>query len=306
MASSSLFALLDDIATLLDDISLMSKVAAKKSASVLSDDLAVNAEQVIGMKADRELPVVWAVFKGSMRNKAILVPCALILNAVLPGAVHWLLMAGGAYLCYEGFEAIKEKLTRNGNEGKATKKLTKSKTPEEIAAYEKRKVRGAIRTDFILSAEIIVITLNIVAEASLLQQILTLAIIAIVMTIGVYGLVAAIVRMDDAGLVLEKSRAQGAWGTIVRKLGGILLSAAPLLMKSLSWIGTIAMFLVGGAFVTDGIEPLTHFVDGVVEDARNWELVVTLGIHCVIGALVGMTAVALVKIVSTISGKAAR
>lgn len=212
MAGSSLFALLDDIATLLDDISLMSKVAAKKSASVLSDDLAVNAEQVTGMKADRELPVVWAVFKGSMRNKAILVPCALILNALLPGAVHWLLMAGGAYLCYEGFEAIKEKLSCDRTDGKVVKKQTKSKTPEELAAFEKRKVSGAIRTDFILSAEIIVITLNIVAEAPMLQQILTLALIAIVMTVGVYGFVAGIVRMDDAGLVLSNSKSWGGLG----------------------------------------------------------------------------------------------
>ena len=201
-------------------------------------------------------------------------------------------------------DAIKEKLTRDRKDGRGTKKPTKPKTPEEIAAFEKRKVSGAIRTDFILSAEIIVITLNIVADASLLQQILTLIIIAIVMTIGVYGLVAGIVRMDDAGLALEKSNAQGAWGIIVRRLGGVLLSAAPILMKSLSWIGTIAMFLVGGAFVTDGIEPLTHFVDGLVESARDWELAVTWGVHCVIGALVGMTAVALVKIFSTISDQA--
>lgn len=300
MAGSSLFALLDDIATLLDDISLMSKVAAKKSASVLSDDLAVNAEQVTGMKADRELPVVWAVFKGSLRNKAILVPCALILNAVLPAAVHWLLMAGGAYLCYEGFEAIKDKFSRDtGNE---PRKIKPTK-PEEIAAYEKRKVGGAIRTDFILSAEIIVITLNIVAEAPMLQQILTLIIIAIIMTVGVYGLVAGIVRMDNAGLVLSKSEATGSWGTFVRKIGGGLLSAAPLLMKALSWIGTVAMFLVGGAFVTDGIAPLKHFVEGLIDGAGGWESVSTLGVHCVIGALVGMAAAIMVKGIMALTGR---
>lgn len=261
MAGSSLFALLDDIATLLDDISLMSKVAAKKSASVLSDDLAVNAEQVTGMKADRELPVVWAVFKGSLRNKAILVPCALVLNALLPAAVHWLLMIGGAYLCYEGFEAIKDKLTAGRDDDTGQPKKTKPKTPEELAAYEKRKIAGAVRTDFILSAEIIVITLNIVTDAPMLQQILTLALIAVVMTVGVYGLIAGIVRLDDAGLILQKSKATGTWVSVVRAAGGWLLSAAPKFMKALSWIGTVAMFLVGGAFITEGIEPMRHFAE---------------------------------------------
>lgn len=304
MAGSSLFALLDDIATLLDDISLMSKVAAKKSASVLSDDLAVNAEQVTGMKADRELPVVWAVFKGSLRNKAILVPCALVLNALLPAAVHWLLMIGGAYLCYEGFEAIKDKLTGSRGDGTGQPRKPKPKTPEELAAYEKRKIAGAVRTDFILSAEIIVITLNIVTDAPILQQILTLALIAVVMTVGVYGLVAGIVRMDDAGLILLKSEAAGAWGSVVRTVGGWLLSAAPKLMKALSWIGTVAMFLVGGAFITEGIGPMQHFAEGLVESAGAWETVASLGIHCLVGALVGMTAVLTVKGITTISGNA--
>lgn len=304
MAGSSLFALLDDIATLLDDISLMSKVAAKKSASVLSDDLAVNAEQVTGMKADRELPVVWAVFKGSMRNKAILVPCALILNALLPGAVHWLLMAGGAYLCYEGFVAIKDKLTASRDDGTGQPRKPKPKTPKELAAYEKRKVAGAVRTDFILSAEIIVITLNIVADAPMLQQVLTLALIAVVMTVGVYGLVAGIVRLDDAGLILKKSEAQGAWGSVVRTVGEWLLSAAPKLMKALSWIGTVAMFLVGGAFITEGIGPMQHFAKRLVDGAGSWQTVTTLGIHCLVGALVGMAAVLIVKCITAISGKA--
>lgn len=288
MAGSSFFALFDDIATLLDDISLMSKVAAKKSASVLSDDLAVNAEQVTGVRADRELPVVWAVFKGSLRNKAILVPCALILNALFPAAVGWLLMAGGAYLCYEGFEAIQDKLSRDrGSEEGASKKV-KPQSPEELAAYEKRKILGAVRTDFILSAEIIVITLNVVTEAPLLQQIATLVLIAVVMTVGVYGLVAGIVRMDDAGLVLVRSPSSGSWGNIVRTLGRGLLSAAPLLMKVLSWVGTIAMFLVGGAFVTEGIGPLEHYVEALVSGSGLWASVFTLGVHCVVGVLIGM------------------
>lgn len=305
MAGSSLFALLDDIATLLDDISLMSKVAAKKSASVLSDDLAVNAEQVTGMKADRELPVVWAVFKGSLKNKAILVPCALLLNALLPAAVGWLLMAGGAYLCYEGFEAIKDKLGQDDDDAQGGPQKTKPKTREELAAYEKRKISGAIRTDFILSAEIIVITLNIVTDAPLFQQIATLVLIAVVMTVGVYGLVAGIVRMDDAGLVLTKSKATGAWGAIVRKVGEGLLSAAPLLMKALSWIGTVAMFLVGGAFVADGIAPLKHYVEGLVESTGGWETVSTLGIHCVLGALIGMAVALVVNGFMALRGKSA-
>lgn len=304
MAGSSLFALLDDIATLLDDISLMSKVAAKKSASVLSDDLAVNAEQVTGMKADRELPVVWAVFKGSLRNKAILVPCALVLNALLPAAVHWLLMIGGAYLCYEGFEAIKDKLTASRDDGAGQPRKPKPKTPEELAAYEKRKISGAVRTDFILSAEIIVITLNIVTDAPMLQQVLTLALIAVVMTVGVYGLVAGIVRLDDAGLILQKSKATGTWGSVVRTVGGWLLSAAPKLMKALSWIGTIAMFLVGGAFITEGIVPVQHFAEKLVAGAGAWETVATLSIHCLVGVLVGFVAVLAAKGMATLFGKA--
>lgn len=287
MAGSSFFALLDDIAALLDDISLMTKVAAKKSASVLSDDLAVNAEQVTGMKADRELPVVWAVFKGSLKNKAILVPCALILSAVLPAAVKWLLMAGGLYLCYEGFEAIKDKFSRSEHGAKGQGKKALPKTPEELAAYEKRKVKGAIKTDFILSAEIIVITLNVVAEAPLYQQILTLVLIALVMTIGVYGLVAGIVRLDDAGFALAKSKAQGMWGRVVRKLGEVLVSAAPFLMKALSWIGTVAMFLVGGTFIAEGIAPLEHVIEGWVAHSGSWEAVAKLVVFGVVGAVAG-------------------
>lgn len=304
MAGSSLFALLDDIATLLDDISLMSKVAAKKSATVLSDDLAVNAEQVIGMRADRELPVVWAVFKGSLRNKAVLVPCAVVLSALFPAAVHWLLMAGGTYLCYEGFEAIIDKLTRDRVGSAVGTRKSKPVSPEELSAYEKRKVAGSVRTDFILSAEIIVITLNIVAEAPMVQQVMTLALIAIVMTIGVYGVVAGIVRLDDAGLALAKSNATGARGAIVRRIGGGLVSAAPMLMKALSWIGTIAMFLVGGAFITEGLEPINHLAEQLADNAGVWKTPSALAIHCLVGVLVGMIAVVLVKASTALYGKA--
>ncbi|MDU8502106.1 DUF808 domain-containing protein [Pseudomonas syringae] len=303
MAGSSFFALLDDISTLLDDISLMSKVAAKKSASVLSDDLAVNAEQVTGMKADRELPVVWAVFKGSLKNKAILVPCALILNALLPAAVGWLLMAGGAYLCYEGFEAIKDKLSRNDGADEGPTRKIKPKSPEELAAYEKRKISGAVRTDFILSAEIIVITLNIVAEAPMFQQIATLVLIAIIMTVGVYGLVAGIVRMDDAGLILVKSSSNGTWGNVVRATGRGLLTAAPMLMKTLSWVGTVAMFLVGGSFVADGIEPLKHYVEDLVSGGGVWEFASTLGVHCLIGVVIGLAVALVVDSITALRAK---
>ncbi|WP_312931435.1 DUF808 domain-containing protein [Pseudomonas sp.] len=298
MAGSSFFALLDDIAALLDDISLMSKVAAKKTASVLSDDLAVNAEQVTGMRADRELPVVWAVFKGSLLNKAILVPCALLLSAFLPWAVKWLLMAGGIYLCYEGYEAIKEKLQRGGAEAEAEEAKAMPKSKEALAAYEKRKIKGAVRTDFILSAEITVITLNVVSAAPLMQQIVTLIVISIAMTVGVYGAVAGIVRMDDVGFALLKSKSTGALGTVLKKIGGALVASAPVLMKALSWIGTVAMFLVGGTFVAEGIHPIEHFLETLVSDLGGWGVVVKMAAYGVVGAIAGMLAALVVGGVS--------
>ena len=301
MAGSSFFALLDDIAALLDDISLMSKVAAKKSASVLSDDLAVNAEQVTGMKADRELPVVWAVFKGSLVNKAILVPCALLLSAFLPWSVKWLLMAGGIYLCYEGFEAIKEKLFRGSHELDTSDTKSAPKTKEELAAYERRKIKGAIRTDFILSAEITIITLNVVSSAPLLQQIVTLVVISVAMTVGVYGLVAGIVRLDDAGLSLLKSKTKGGIGAVLRKIGSVLVVSAPVLMKALSWIGTIAMFLVGGTFVAEGIHPVEQFIETIVSALGGWGAVAKMGAYGVVGALSGMIAAVAMGAISRVA-----
>lgn len=298
MAGSSLFALLDDIAVLLDDISVMSKMAAKKSASVLSDDLAVNAEQVTGMKADRELPVVWAVFKGSLKNKGILVPSALLLSAVLPVAIKWLLLAGGIYLCYEGYEAIKGKFSRVENSEKKLGNSHLPKSAEELAEYEKRKIKGAIKTDFILSAEIIVITLNVVSEAPLYQQILTLIVIALAMTIGVYGLVAGIVRLDDAGLALAKSKARGVWGKAIKKFGQVLVSAAPFLMKALSWIGTFAMFLVGGTFVAEGIHPLEHAIEAIVTASAGWGATLKVGLFGVVGLMAGFAAAVTISGVS--------
>lgn len=290
MAGSSFFALLDDIAALLDDIAVMSKVAAKKSASVLSDDLAVNAEQVTGMKPDRELPVVWAVFKGSLKNKAILVPSALVLSAVLPAAVKWLLLAGGIYLCYEGYEAIKDKFSRTKHVGAVHGDSYIPENAQELAEYEGRKIKGAIKTDFILSAEIIVITLNVVASAPLYQQILTLIVIALAMTIGVYGLVAGIVRLDDAGLALARSKAKGAWGKVIKNIGQVLVATAPFLMKSLSWIGTLAMFLVGGTFVAEGIHPLEHAIEAAVSASVGWGAILKNALFAVVGIMAGFVA----------------
>ncbi|MBK4992473.1 DUF808 domain-containing protein [Pseudomonas sp. S37] len=243
MAGSSLLVLIDDIATLLDDVSLMTKVAAKKTAGVLGDDLALNAQQVTGVRADRELPVVWAVAKGSMLNKAILVPAALLISAFIPWAVTPLLMLGGAYLCFEGFEKLAHKFLHSKDEDAAAHEARKEAVADanvDLVAFEKTKIKGAVRTDFILSAEIIAITLGTVADAPLPQQIIVLSGIAIVMTIGVYGLVGGIVKLDDLGLWMSKKASR-----LAQVLGNGILRAAPYMMKSLSVIGTVAMFLVG-------------------------------------------------------------
>ena len=255
MAGSSLLALIDDIATILDDVAAMSKVAAKKTAGVLGDDLALNAQQVAGVQADRELPVVWAVAKGSMINKAILVPAALAISYFAPWAITPLLMLGGAYLCFEGFEKIAHKFLHSPAEDEQHhKELVDANQSVDLVAMEKEKVKGAVRTDFILSAEIIVIALGTVATATFLQQVTVLVGIAVVMTIGVYGLVGAIVKMDDAGLYLSKRAGAG-----VQAFGRFLLNAAPKLMKFLSVAGTVAMFMVGGGILTHGI-PGAHDV----------------------------------------------
>ncbi len=261
MAGASLLALLDDIATILDDVSVMTKVAAKKTAGVLGDDLALNAQQVAGVKAERELPVVWAVAKGSLVNKAILVPAALAISAFAPWAVTPLLMLGGAFLCFEGFEKLAHKFLHSSAEEAAHHaELTHAlEDPTvDLVALERDKIKGAIRTDFILSAEIIVITLGTVAAASFGKQVAVLAGIAFVMTVGVYGLVAGIVKLDDAGLYLSQ-RANAA----ARAFGRLLLAAAPVLMKSLAVIGTAAMFLVGGGILVHGLPAAHHAVEAV-------------------------------------------
>ncbi|QXI54246.1 DUF808 domain-containing protein [Pseudomonas alvandae] len=292
--ASSFFALFDDIATLLDDISVMSKVAAKKTASVLTDDLAVNAEKVVELKADRELPVVWAVLKGSLVNKAILVPLALGLNYISPVIVHGLLVIGGIYLCYEGIESLIEKLTPK-DKGDGARKV-KVLSDEEAKRYEAKKIKGAITTDFVLSAEIVVITLNVVSEAPFLQQVATLSLIALLVTFGVYGLVAGIVRIDDLGLRMKKVTTHGVFAQAVRSVGGGLIAVAPKLMKLLSWIGTIAMFFVGGSFIAQAMS-----------EVPSWLIPATLKPHLQgylpeagIGVIAGVIVVTLVRLAQSL------
>ena len=262
MAAASLLALLDDIATILDDVALLTKVAAKKTAGVLGDDLALNVQQVSGVRTDRELPVVWAVAKGSFVNKAILVPMALALSAFAPWAVTPTLMLGGAYLCFEGFEKIAYQFLR-GQDLKRHAELSRALADPsvDLVAVEKDRIKGAVRTDFILSAEIIVISLGTVAAEPFLTQLIVLTGIAIAMTAGVYGLVAGIVKLDDAGLWLCRSPGEGAGVKMQKALGSAILRAAPWLMKGLSAAGMAAMFLVGGGILVHGLPALQALVE---------------------------------------------
>ena len=257
MAGASLLTLLDDIASILDDVAVMTKLAAKKTAGVLGDDLALNAQQVSGVTADRELPVVWAVAKGSALNKLILVPAALLISAVAPWAIVPVLMLGGAFLCYEGFHKLAHKFLPGDDEAahRAEHMRALQDAAVDIVAFEREKVKAAIRTDFILSAEIIVIALGTVAGADLARQLIVLSAVSIVMTIGVYGLVAGIVKLDDAGLYLHRRPSRLAQG-----FGTMLLGFAPRLMKTLSVAGTAAMFMVGGGILVHGIAPLHHAI----------------------------------------------
>ena len=267
MAGSSFFMLLDDIATLLDDVAVMIKVAMTKTAGVLGDDLALNAQQVSGVNADRELPVVWAVAKGSTINKTILVPSALALNAFLPWAVTPLLMAGGAFLCFEGVEKLAHKFLHSKQQEQAHHQELLAAVQNEnvdMVAFEKGKIKGAIRTDFILSAEIIVISLSTVKSESFLNQLLVLTAVAIMLTVAVYGLVAGIVKMDDLG-----THWNGAKSAVKRKIGAFLLLAAPKLMRFLSIAGTAAMFLVGGAIIVHGWPMLHHALESIEHGALS-------------------------------------
>jgi predicted DNA repair protein MutK len=280
MAGSSLLVLLDDIAAILDDVSVMSKMAAKKTAGVLGDDLAVNAEKVTGVKADRELPVVWAVAVGSLRNKCILVPAALLIAAFADWLITPLLICGGLFLCYEGTEAVWHAL----HDSRESRQQAHEQLVRELARpdvdpvqLERSKIRGAIRTDFILSAEIIVITLGIVASSPLVTRILVLSAIALAMTVGVYGLVAGIVKLDDAGLYLSEREGEGAGARLARALGAALLAFAPWLMKSLSVLGTAAMFLVGGGILVHGL----HWLHVLSEQVASY----FAGVHALAGAI---------------------
>ena len=288
MAGASLLALIDDIASILDDVAMMTKVAAKKTAGVLGDDLALNAQQVSGVRAERELPVVWAVAVGSLKNKLILVPAALLISAFLPWAVTPLLMLGGLYLCFEGVEKLAHKWLHGAAESEAehAAELAALSDPEvDLVALEADKIKGAIRTDFVLSAEIIVIALGTVADKAFSVQVAVLAGIGLIMTVGVYGIVAAIVKMDDLGLyLLEKP------GAVARLIGRGLLLAAPKLMKALAVIGTVAMFMVGGGILTHGMPPVHHAIAHSAEAAGWLSGVVSLLLDIVVGLLGGALA----------------
>ncbi|SFU43639.1 DUF808 domain-containing protein [Pseudoduganella namucuonensis] len=306
MAGTSLLALIDDISTILDDVAAMSKVAAKKTAGVLGDDLALNAQQVAGVNADRELPVVWAVAVGSMKNKAILVPAALAISAFAPWAITPLLMLGGAYLCFEGFEKIAHKFLHSEAEDAAHHAELAAAVANpavDMVALEKDKIKGAIRTDFILSAEIIVIALGTVSGAPFGQQVAVLVSIAAAMTVGVYGIVAGIVKMDDAGLYLsQRPDASGP----VKAFGRFLLAAAPKLMKFLSIAGTLAMFMVGGGILTHGI-PAAHDIIHHAAEAVGGVGGVGPLLHAItpsaLDAVAGVIAGAIVLAVVTVAGK---
>ena len=302
--ASSFFALLDDIATLLDDVALLTKVAAKKTAGVLGDDLALNAQQVAGVKANRELPVVWAVAKGSFINKAILVPAALAISALAPWAVTPLLMVGGAYLCFEGFEKLAHKFLHNKAEH-ATRHEQLSKAladpSVDVVELEKDKVKGAVRTDFILSAEIIVISLGTVAASPFMTQVSVVVGIALLMTVGVYGAVAGIVKLDDLGLFLSQRA-----GAAARAFGRLILTAAPWLMKGLSVAGTAAMFLVGGSILAHGVAPLGHAMEQLAHGmGATGGAVVALLLEALVGLLAGALVLGAVTLAQRVAGRRA-
>ncbi|SDZ36721.1 DUF808 domain-containing protein [Pseudomonas sp. NFIX28] len=298
MAGSSLLVLIDDIATVLDDVALMTKMAAKKTAGVLGDDLALNAQQVSGVRAERELPVVWAVAKGSFLNKLILVPAALAISAFAPWLVTPLLMLGGAYLCFEGFEKLAHKFLHSKAEDRAEHQELIEAVADpaiDLVAFEKTKIKGAIRTDFILSAEIIAITLGTVADAPLMQQVVVLSGIAIVMTVGVYGLVGGIVKLDDLGLWLTQKP-----GQVAKSIGGAILRTAPYMMKSLSVIGTAAMFMVGGGILTHGVPAVHHWIENVTahtaEAVGGFSLIMPTLLNAVAGIIAGAAVLVLVSL----------
>lgn len=291
--ASSLLALLDDISTLLDDVAALSKVAATKTSGVIGDDLALNAEQVTGLRANRELPVVWAVAKGSFVNKLILVPAALLISAFFPVAILPLLMVGGVFLVYEGFEKVAHKLTapsKDEVERRATRVKALADPKIDLVALEKSRIKGAIRTDFILSAEIIVIALGTMTAAAMSRQIVALSAIAIGVTVIVYGLVAGIVKLDDAGIKLTESAVKNGGPAWKGALGGGILVTAPYLMKTLSIVGTAAMFSVGGSIIVHGIGVLEHHVEDLTAMVASGGIaatVVKMVLEAIVGVIVG-------------------
>jgi hypothetical protein len=305
MPAANLLALIDDIATLLDDVAVLSKTAASKTAGVLGDDLALNAEQVSGVKADRELPVVWAVAKGSFINKLILVPSALLISALVPWLITVLLVLGGLYLCFEGVEKIYHYLSHNKQELEAEhlQKLQAIADPNvDLVELEKDKIKGAIRTDFILSAEIVVIVLGIVQEATFTIQLTVLSLLAIAITVGVYGIVAGIVKLDDLGLYLLRRSLSGSFSALQRWLGRSLLIIAPLLMKTLSYVGTAAMFLVGGGILVHSISYFHHIMDPIGKSVENISILSTL-VPVLSEGLIGIFAGIIVLIVVSMAQK---
>ena len=297
--ASSLLVLLDDIATILDDVAVMSKVAVKKTAGVLGDDLALNAQQVSGVNPERELPVVWAVAVGSLKNKAILVPSALAISAMAPWAITPLLMIGGAFLCYEGCEKLAHKYLHKEEEDKHHQEVVQALADPtvDLVALEKDKIKGAIRTDFILSAEIIVISLGTVATAPFMSQVGVLTAIALIMTVGVYGLVAGIVKLDDLGLHLSRT-AHG----FLRVVGRGLLAAAPKIMKTLTVVGTAAMFMVGGSILVHGVHPVAVAIEHAGQAVSTVAVagpVLKVIVPILLEALVGLVAGALVLLAVT-------
>ena len=274
MPAGSLLTLLDDLTAIMDDVWIMTKLSAKKTAGVLGDDLALNAEQAVGLSPERELPMIFAVAKGSLKNKALLIPGALLLRAFVPGLIQPVLMAGGLFLCYEGVEKLIHRFSHQPQAG----------APATVD--EEEKIAGAIRTDLILSAEIIVLTLGLVAHLDFVRVLSVLVAIGLLMTVGVYGLVALIVKLDDLGLALQKR--SRAW---LRQLGRLILATAPRLLALISWLGTVAIFCVGGGILVHGLAPLHHWVE---------ELNPVLGLLAegVTGLLAGAVTLGVVKLIS--------